>query len=129
MNDVMSAITAPSIQSRNESEMALPKFGGQNPKAIDEKTATEFAEMFLKVFLTNIMPECDDGFFGTGNANDMYKSFWIDAVAHQMSENDSFGIAEQALNSTSKKAVTNGEQYGEHMIPMNSQGGLYDINS
>lgn len=119
----------PNLQNPEKDRVLPPRQGVlSESKELDEKSVNEFSEMFLTSFLKNMMPETEDGFFGTGNANDMYKSFWIEAVAHQMSENDSFGIAEQVLNGI-KKSTTYYGSYAGQMIPINTQGAIYDITS
>lgn len=60
------------------------------------QTGTEFETMVLSNMLRPMFEGLDtDGMFGGGNGEEMFRSFYIDAIAQQMVRNGGIGIADQ----------------------------------
>jgi Rod binding domain-containing protein len=94
------------------------------PQASEEQNvqkAIEFEEMFLNFFLTRMMPKSEDGFFGSGNSNEIYKSFWGEAVAKQIArKGGGLGVAKMAKKALDKARYTTPDN-------LSNMRGSYDI--
>ncbi len=87
-----------------------------------QKTAQEFNTMFLKFFLTKIMPEMPDGYFG-GSTNEIYQGLWIDALAEDLAKNDPLGLEKLAR----KHLKLEGEVPAYATPTLQERGPLHDI--
>jgi len=78
------------------SDTALSLQAAQLQNKGAKQTGTEFETMVLSNLLRPMFEGLEtDGMFGGGNGEEMFRSFYIDAVAQQVVRSGGLGIADQ----------------------------------